>query len=606
MCGISGIVGQMSVANHLLNALKSLEYRGYDSCGMAILNQNQMDLRKNTGTVREVNVKEDFLSMSGHIGIAHTRWATHGKVNRPNSHPHLSEKQDFAIVHNGIFSNHQSIRHQLEAEGVMFQSSTDSEVFVHLISSEYRRLQSVEQAFVHAVCQMQGAFAVCMMSLYEPETLFCAKYKSPLILGLGETQNFIASDANAFLEHTKRAVILRDQEYACVKSDFYCVKTLQAQQQVLSEVLTLEWTTQATKKGGYDHYMLKEIFEQPETCEQVLQIAQEDIQKLARSLLKSRNSYLVGIGTTHYVAQFAQYCLAQISKTHAMAVSADEFESLAVLGKDGFALAISQSGETYDTRCALEYAKLHETPTVAIVNVMGSTISQIADFTIMQGSGPEICVLSTKAALAQMLILLKTAFEVQVIQHEDAKAQYDTFHQALKSFPSLIQSMIQTQSQTIQSLVAEMELKHHCFFLGCGAYFPIAMESALKMKEVAYIHAEGMSAGFLKHGTLAMIDQSVDSLFFIPPPEQSELWERSLIAIEQIKARQGFVIGLSFEGDDVAKQAVDLNMTLPKTHIWLAPLLQLIAAQLFAYYTAVKLNRNIDKPRNLAKSVTVK
>ena len=606
MCGISGIVGGSSVANNLLNALKNLEYRGYDSCGMAIFNQSQIYLKKNIGTVNEVNAKEDFLSMQGNIGIAHTRWATHGKVSCVNSHPHFSSQQDFVIVHNGIFSNHQKIKNQLESKGIQFQSSTDSEIFAHLIAFEYEKDQSSEQAFVNALNQMQGAFAVCMMSIYDSETLFCAKYKSPLILGLGTEQNFIASDVNAFLEHTKQAITLNDGEYACVKKDSYSIQTLAAQQKVLPKIFAIEWNAETTQKGGYEHYMLKEIFEQSQTCEQVLQISKEEIQKLANALLYSRYNYLVGIGTTYYVAQFAQYCLAQLTQVHSLVISADEFADLAILEKEDFMLAISQSGETYDTRCALEYAKDHHTSTAAIVNVMGSTISQIADVTIMQGSGPEICVVSTKAAFAQMLILLRTAFEMRGMKFKHAQKDYEIFYDALQSFPLLIQETIQQQSQLIQSLVNQINLTPHWFFLGCGAYLPIAMESALKMKEVSYLHAEGMAAGFLKHGTLAMIDDSVNSLFFIPPPEQHDLWERTLIAIEQIKARQGFVIGLSFEHDQIAKQAVDLNIILPQTHVWLAPLLQLIASQLLSYYTAVKLNRNIDKPRNLAKSVTVK
>ena len=605
MCGISGMINAKNVAHPLYASIRNLEYRGYDSCGMALLDAGKIQTRKNTGGVEEVNQRERLTQLSGRLGIAHTRWATHGVVSRENAHPHLSTNEAFAVVHNGIFSNYQDLREELEAEGVTFCSQTDTEVFVQLMARHYQRLQNTERAFVAALEQMEGSFAIVMISVHEPDRLFCAKRDSPLILGLGEGSNYVGSDINAFLEYTRRAVILDDDEYVILTQESYQIRSLRDGQQVEKDILHIDWDAETTRKGGFAHYMLKEIFDEPQTLRQALKIPDEEIRKLAQKFVEVPQAYLVGVGTTFYVAQLGQYFFSQLTGRYFPAISSDEFIDIAGVQAQDLVLAISQSGETYDTKMALNFARQRGAKTAAIVNVMGSSIGMQVDQVIMQGSGPEICVVSTKAAMAQTLILLRIAVETGRQQGSLDDQQIDSFHTAVNCLPDLIQDTLNEQSGFLRNIARSTSWVPNWLFLGCGQYYPVAMESALKMKEITYQHAEGMPAGFLKHGTLSMIEKSVHSLFFVPLPGQQDLHRRTLIAMEEIRTRGGTLAGFVFEGDRHAREVLDYAVELPAVHPWLAPLLQMTMAQLLSYYAALDLGRNIDKPRNLAKSVTV-
>ena len=605
MCGISGMINAKNVAHPLYASIRNLEYRGYDSCGMALLDAGKIQTRKNTGGVEEVNQRERLTQLSGRLGIAHTRWATHGVVSRENAHPHLSTNEAFAVVHNGIFSNYQDLREELEAEGVTFCSQTDTEVFVQLMARHYQRLQNTERAFVAALEQMEGSFAIVMISVHEPDRLFCAKRDSPLILGLGEGSNYVGSDINAFLEYTRRAVILDDDEYVILTQESYQIRSLRDGQQVEKDILHIDWDAETTRKGGFAHYMLKEIFDEPQTLRQALKIPDEEIRKLAQKFVEVPQAYLVGVGTTFYVAQLGQYFFSQLTGRYFPAISSDEFIDIAGVQAQDLVLAISQSGETYDTKMALNFARQRGAKTAAIVNVMGSSIGMQVDQVIMQGSGPEICVVSTKAAMAQTLILLRIAVETGRQQGSLDDQQIDSFHAAVNRLPDLIQDTLNEQSGFLRNIARSTSWVPNWLFLGCGQYYPVAMESALKMKEITYQHAEGMPAGFLKHGTLSMIEKSVHSLFFVPLPGQQDLHRRTLIAMEEIRTRGGTLAGFVFEGDRHAREVLDYAVELPTVHPWLAPLLQMTMAQLLSYYAALDLGRNIDKPRNLAKSVTV-
>ena len=605
MCGISGMINAKNVAHPLYASIRNLEYRGYDSCGMALLDAGKIQTRKNTGGVEEVNQRERLTQLSGRLGIAHTRWATHGVVSRENAHPHLSANEAFAVVHNGIFSNYQDLQEELEAEGVTFCSQTDTEVFVQLMARHYQRLQNTERAFVAALEQMEGSFAIVMISVHEPDRLFCAKRDSPLILGLGEGSNYVGSDINAFLEYTRRAVILDDDEYVILTQESYQIRSLRDGQQVEKDILHIDWDAETTRKGGFAHYMLKEIFDEPQTLRQALKIPDEEIRKLAQKFVEVPQAYLVGVGTTFYVAQLGQYFFSQLTGRYFPAISSDEFIDIAGVQAQDLVLAISQSGETYDTKMALNFARQRGAKTAAIVNVMGSSIGMQVDQVIMQGSGPEICVVSTKAAMAQTLILLRIAVETGRQQGSLDDQQIDSFHAAVNRLPDLIQDTLNEQSGFLRNIARSTSWVPNWLFLGCGQYYPVAMESALKMKEITYQHAEGMPAGFLKHGTLSMIEKSVHSLFFVPLPGQQDLHRRTLIAMEEIRTRGGTLAGFVFEGDRHAREVLDYAVELPTVHPWLAPLLQMTMAQLLSYYAALDLGRNIDKPRNLAKSVTV-
>ena len=604
MCGISGIVHSENFGRSLLNSIKNLEYRGYDSCGVAVIQNGKIDLRKNIGGIDDVNLKERLDQMQGKIGIAHTRWATHGGVTQENAHPHLSANRKFAVVHNGIISNYQQLRERLLSEGVCFDSLTDTEVFVNLLEKSYTESNDLEQAFLSALQQIEGSFSIVMLSSHDPENLYCVKKESPLLLGLGEGCNYVGSDINAFLEYTRKAIVLDEGEYVILGPNEYQVRSLKTGKKLKKNVLDIDWDVETSKKGGFSHYMLKEIFDEPQTVRQAMQIPKEQIVALAEMFADSSRSYMMGVGTTYYVASISQYYFSALAECYYSALSSDEF-SVVDIKQGDMVLAISQSGETYDTKTALVYAKECGAKTAAIVNVMGSAISMMADQVIMQGSGPEICVVSTKAALAQTFIMVRVALELGLIRRKIKQKDYKKFQNEMQEFSEIIEIVLNEQSGFVRNIARDTSHVEHWLFLGCGVYYPVAMESALKMKEVTYQHAEGMPAGFLKHGTLSMVESALHTLFFVPPPEQKELHKRTLIAMEQVKSRGGTVIAIIFQGDELAQKLAFQSINLPVVSSLFAPLLQMIIAQMFAYYAALDLGRNIDKPRNLAKSVTV-
>lgn len=604
MCGISGIVHSENIGRNLFNSIRNLEYRGYDSCGMAMLSEGELDLRKNIGGIDEVNALEQLDKMQGSIGIAHTRWATHGSVTQENAHPHLSYKREFVIVHNGIISNYQELRERLMSQGVVFESLTDTEVFVNLLEESYAEHSDLEKSFLAALQQIEGSYSIVMLSAHDPEHLYCVKKESPLLLGLGEGCNYVGSDLNAFLEYTRQAIVLDDGEYVVLGRDDYQIRKVETGEIVEKSILHIDWDVETSKKGGYSHYMLKEIFDEPQTVRQALKIPTEQISGLAEMFREASRAYLMGVGTTFYVANISQYFFSTLADRYYPALSSDEFSVVTVESGD-LVLALSQSGETYDTKTALQYAKKSGAKTAAVVNVMGSAISMMVDQVIMQGSGPEICVVSTKAALAQTFIMLRVALELGRMRDYLTQDVYQKHQQDLELFPEMVQQILNEQSGFVRNIARSTSHVEHWLFLGCGVYYPVAMESALKMKEVTYQHAEGMPAGFLKHGTLSMVEPALHSLFFVPLKEQKVLHDRTLIAMEQVKTRGGTVIGIMFQGDERALAVCDQAVQLPQMSALCAPLAQMIMAQMFAYYAALDLGRNIDKPRNLAKSVTV-
>ena len=603
MCGISGIVDLEPIGTRLFTSIRNLEYRGYDSCGIATMHEGQINARKNIGGVDEVNSMEQLDQLPGTIGIAHTRWATHGGVTQENAHPHLSMRNEFAIAHNGIISNYQRLREQLVQQGFEFRSLTDSEVISNLLENAFYEEQDVEQALQSTLKKLEGTFGLVMISLHDPERIYAAKRESPLMVGLGEGTNYVGSDINAFLEYTRRAWVLEDGEYAVLSRERVIIRKFPSGKVVQKQVLQIEWDLETTKKGVHSHYMIKEIFDEPQTIRQVLKVPDEQIKKLADSLTVATQTYLIGVGTTFYVAQLGQYFFSSLASRFFPVVSSDEFHAVGQVQPGNAVLAVSQSGETYDTKHALAMAKERGAQTAGIVNVMGSSISMMVDQVIMQGSGPEICVVSTKTALAQALILLRTALLAGGKKIPEKRR--NALHQSLLDFPDLVQRVLNEKSGFVRNLANATSHVDHWLYLGCGAYYPVAMESALKMKEVTYCHAEGMPAGFLKHGTLSMVEPRVHSLLFVPPPEDAVLHERTLVAMEEIRTRGGTVVGFYFEGDEASRPLLNHSVELPPTDPVLAPVLQMIVAQLFAYYVALALNRNIDKPRNLAKSVTV-
>ena len=605
MCGISGVVGLKSISELLFEGIRNLEYRGYDSCGVALMNKTRLIIKKDIGGVEGFYRKHNVLQLKSKIGIAHTRWATHGKVTRNNSHPFTSSDGNFAVVHNGIISNYRPLRDQLQKEGFKFSSETDTEILAHLLEKFYKRSRNVEKAFVKTLNLIEGTFALAFISSYLPEQIFCAKRESPLMLGIGDEIKFVGSDFNAFIDHTKNAVILDDDEYAILSRDTYVVKSLLSKEEVTKPIIKVEWDSETSKKGGYPHYMLKEIYEQPQMVSNALDLEASGLDEIVDLFARSRNSYFLGVGTTFYVAKYAKYVFSQLAQEFFPSISSDEFMVLANVNKQSLVFALSQSGETFDTLSALKHAKSKGARTAAVVNVMGSSIARLVDKVVLQGSGPEICVISTKAALSQMVIVTLLAMKLALKKKVITRKTYNLHLRALQDLPEIIQGILNERSGFIHRLASKYSGSRNWLYLGRGVYYPIALEAALKMKEVAYIHAEGMPGGFLKHGTLAMIDDDVFSIVFVPPPEDKMLYESTLHSIEEIRARSGFVLGIHFTQQGKNQNLYSEELILPNVPPLTAPLIQLVIGQLFAYFTATSLKRNIDKPRSLAKSVTV-
>ena len=605
MCGISGAVGLKNISELLFEGIKNLEYRGYDSCGVGFINKSGLLIKKDIGGVEEVYRKHNVLQYKSKIGIAHTRWATHGKVTKGNTHPFTSRDGNFAVGHNGIISNYRPLKAQLQKEGFKFSSETDTEVLAHLLEKFYKRSRNVENTFVKMLSLIEGTYAIAFISSYHPGQIFCAKKESPLMLGIGDEIKFIGSDFNAFIDHTKNAVILDDREYAILSRDAYVVKDLISKEEVTKPITKIEWDSETSKKGGYPHYMLKEIYEHPQTISNALDLEESGLDEIVDLFAKSKSSYLLGVGTTFYVAKYAKYVFSKLAQEFFPSISSDEFMALVNVNKQSLFFCASQSGETFDTLSALKHAKSKGAQTAAVVNVMGSSIARLVDKVVLQGSGPEICVISTKAALSQMVILTVLAMKLALKKKVITTKTYNQHMLSLRELPGIIQGILNERSGFIHRLAHKYSGTRNWLYLGRGVYYPIALESALKMKEVAYVHAEGMPGGFLKHGTLAMIDDDVSSIVFVPPPEDKALYEATMHSIEEIRARSGFVLGIHFSGQGKNSDLYSEELILPKVPPLTAPLIQLVIGQLFAYFTATSLKRNVDKPRSLAKSVTV-
>jgi glucosamine--fructose-6-phosphate aminotransferase (isomerizing) len=602
MCGIAGVISFHPIADRLYEGVRHLEYRGYDSCGIAFLNDHRIEIRKDIGTVDEVDGKERLRHVEAEVGIAHTRWATHGKVTRENAHPHQSCHTEFAVVHNGIITNYKALRGALLRAGHQFRSETDTETIAHLIEQNFSECGDVEHALVSTLRQLEGSYALAMISAYDPEHIFCARHESPLIIGVGSESNYVGSDFNAFIDYTKDTVILDDGEYGIIAKDSYSVKSVRTGDVIEKGITVVPWDSELSRKGGYPHYMLKEIHEQPQAVRSALRIGQEEIGALADMMAQARRVHLLGVGTTYYVALLGQYLLAALADMDVSALSSDEFRHLDKTDGRSLVLAISQSGETYDTIMSLRHAKERGAKTAAIVNVVGSSIARMVDRVILQGSGPEVCVVSTKAALAQMILLARLALELGSRRGSLSSATRQAHEAALAALPEEIETILNEKSGLIRAAAYRHAHMQNWLFLGRGIYYPIALEAALKIKEVTYVHAEGMPGGFLKHGTLSLVDDKLYTLVFVPPSSTGDLYSMTLSSVEEVKARGGFVFGFTFNGAD---DIFDERVGLASANEFTAPFLPLVAAQLLAYFTATALRRNVDKPRSLAKSVTV-
>lgn len=606
MCGITGIVAQRNICGELFEGMQNLAYRGYDSAGMAVLCNGSLEVRKDAGTLADVEGCQRLSTMSGAVGIAHTRWATHGGVCQANAHPHVSADGCFAIVHNGVIENYLALKARLRQQGYTFQSETDSEVIVHLMAAYYAQGYSVEEALVAVTRQLQGAFAFALLTTHAPQTLWCARRESPLVIGVGDDTLYLASDINAFARYTHQAVFLNDDEYAVLHAHHYTIKSLRTTATLPRAPAPIAWRNgHGADKGAYPHFMLKEMHQGADCVATALALPQAEITALAQRLQDSPELYFTGMGTAYYVALLAQYYFATLAARYVPVLSADEFPILGQVGPGSLTLAVSQSGETYDTLKALRYAKTQGSTTAAVVNVPGSSMVREVDHVILQGAGPEICVLSTKSTLSQLAILLRLALELaRQSGHLDA-ARYAEHYRALTVLPATLRRMYTELTPHIQRLGHACGQIPNWLFIGRGIYSAVGLESALKFKEVSYLHAEGMSGGFLKHGTIALVDAHMHALAFLPTAEEPALLHATLTNIQEIRARGGRVIGIHQHQEPDVRASFADDIIVPAAPALVTPFVHLTAGQMLAYYTALALGRNIDQPRSLAKSVTV-
>lgn len=602
MCGISGIAGGSDITKRLYNCMLNLEYRGYDSCGMAVLSDGQIEVRKNIGRVAEVSEKEKLSELRGNLGIAHSRWATHGAPSKINSHPHISPNGRIAVIHNGIIGNYLPLKEELIAKGHVFKSETDTEVIPHLLEFYYKEIGSFERALRATVERLEGSYAFAAIEAGHPDRLFCARNKSPLIIGTGRDANYIASDVVAFIEYTKNVVYLNDGEYAIVSKNSFEVRNASTGELQAKEKDTVTWDAEQAKKGGYPHFLLKEIYEQPIALREALEIDDEKIAALAGMIADAERTYLIGCGTTFYAALLAQYYFKEFTGEQALAVTSDEFRNLCGVDERTLVLAISQSGETFDTLEALRYAKANGARTAAIVNALGSSMTREVDFVIMQGAGPEKSVLSTKAMTSQIVVLLRTALSLARTRKSLPADELEEINAGLNELAGVVRSVLDEKPGFIRRIASRVGSYKKWLYIGRGYHLPAALESALKLKEVTYIPAEGMAGGFMKHGPISLVDEDMAVVVLMPPPENEELYRSTSNSVSEMKSRGGRMIGFHF---DQRGSVFDEQIVLPKVHKALAPIPQLIVGQLLAYFIAVLLKRDPDNPRGLAKSVTV-
>ncbi len=610
MCGIVGYVGQRPAAPLLIEGLHRLEYRGYDSAGLAVLVDGRLETRKAAGKIAEL---EKMLSNGGQpvgtCGIAHTRWATHGAPTTRNAHPHVDCNGQIAVVHNGIIENAGTLRQKLEALGHTLRTETDTEVIAHMLEEAYGG--SLEDAVRVALRQVEGTYGIAVVSSHEPGKIVVARRGSPLLLGIGENgENFVASDAAAVVQHTRRVVYLDDGEMAVLTSDGYHTASLQGDA-VSKEVIHVDWDLAAIEKGGHPHFMLKEIFEQPETLRNAMRgrLLEEEgtvrfggLNLTPDELKAVKNITLIGCGTSWHAGLIGEYLLEEIARIPVEVEYASEFRYRnPVVGPDSLAIVISQSGETADTLAALREARQRGATVLGIVNVVGSTIAREADGGIYLHAGPEIGVASTKAFTSQVATLVMFTVLMARLRGTLPLTQAREIIAALQRLPDQVEQLLGL-NDAIRQLARIYKDSTNFLYLGRGYNFPAALEGALKLKEISYIHAEGYPAAEMKHGPIALIDENMPVVVIAP---NDAVYSKIVSNVEEVKARGGRIIAAVTDGNHELPEKVDHLITIPDTIDLLTPILATVPLQLLAYHIAVMRGCNVDQPRNLAKSVTV-
>jgi glucosamine--fructose-6-phosphate aminotransferase (isomerizing) len=620
MCGIIGYVGKKAASPILLEGLRRLEYRGYDSAGVAVLDGGELSLRRKKGRIDEGIARVlKAEPAAGHLGIAHTRWATHGVPSDINCHPHLDASGKIAVVHNGVIENYDTLKQKLLRAGHKFKSETDTEVLAHLIGDYYEKRRAkngtnddgnlLSQAVSDALREVIGTYGLAVICTDFPDTIVGARRGSPLIIGIGKEENFLASDANAIVAHTKKVVYLNDYDVATITPDRFDVLNLGTDTANV-QISNLEFSHEDVGRGKYEHFMLKEIYEQPQTVQNALRGRLDfegatakfgGLNMTAAELRGIDRIVIAASGTSWHAALVGEYLIEELAQLPVEVEFAHEFcYRNCPLEKNTVLLVLSQSGETADTLAALREAKRRGHRTLAIVNVVGSTIARESDGGIYMHAGPEIGVASTKAFVSTITILTLLAVHLGRMRHLSAKRALDVLH-GLEALPEQIKKIL-SQNEALKKVAKKYAKADDFFFLGRGYTFPIALEGALKLKEISYIHAEGYSAAEMKHGPIALIDKKTPTVFLVP---QDAMYDKTMANLAMIRARKGPIIALATEGDKAIKKVADDVIYMPPTLDLLNPILASVPLQLFAYHIAVARGCDVDKPRNLAKSVTV-
>ncbi len=612
MCGIVGYVGEREASEVLLKGLKRLEYRGYDSAGIALLNGG-LHYKKGKGKVDGLAKKIKQASFEGKIGIGHTRWATHGEPNDINSHPHLSESGNIAVVHNGIIENYTTLKKQLLERGKTFQSQTDTEIVPQLLEEIYTTSQGItfEQAIQLTLKQIVGTYGLAIVNKDIPEKIFIARKGSPLLLGIGDNEMFIASDASPIVGYTNKVVYLDDGEMATITKDSYSVKTIE-DVELTKEVHELAISIDEIEKAGYPHFMLKEIFEQPRSIADCMRgrvntennsIQLGGIEDVMDDLVNARRIVIAACGTSWHSGLVGEYLFEYLAKTPVEVEYASEFRYRdPLIGEGDVLLVISQSGETADTIAALREAKERGALVLGICNVVGSTISRETDAGVFTHAGPEIGVASTKAFTAQVVVLTMMALALGKRKGVLSQDEMASFIQELSKIPSKVEYILEHIDEPIQKLAGLFTYAPNFLYLGRSYNFPVALEGALKLKEISYIHAEGYPAAEMKHGPIALIDEMMPVVVIAATDHTND---KMISNIEEVKARKGRIISIMNDENSDVIDLSEFHISIPTTKDCFTPLLTVIPLQLLSYYIAVNRGCNVDQPRNLAKSVTV-
>jgi glucosamine--fructose-6-phosphate aminotransferase (isomerizing) len=610
MCGIVGYIGSRDAYPVVLKGLKRLEYRGYDSAGVALIDGG-LKVYKKQGRVADLEELLIGKDVSGHIGIGHTRWATHGEPSDRNAHPHVSNSGKFAMIHNGIIENYAQIKNELLKKGYTFKSDTDTEVLLNFIEDIKKNNEgTLEEALRYALKRITGAYCVLLIDKDDPHTIIAARKGSPLVIGIGKNEHFLASDASPIIEYTKEVVYVNDYEIAIVRADELILKNLGNEKQT-PFITKLDMELAAIEKGGYDHFMLKEIFEQPQTIYDCLRgrldadkgtITMSGIQQYAEQIMNAPRIIMIACGTSWHAGLVAEYIFEELCRIPVEVEYASEFRYRnPVINKGDVIIAISQSGETADTLVAIEKAKEQGAIILGVLNVVGSSIARVSHAGAYTHAGPEIGVASTKAFTAQLAVLtmiaLKIAHQKQTIDEE----RYRVLCKELMAIPDKVATVLE-QNENIKTLAGKYKDAQDFLYLGRGYNFPVALEGALKLKEISYIHAEGYPAAEMKHGPIALVDETLPVVFVAT----KDAYHQKIVSnMQEIKARKGKVISIITEGDTVSPTLSDDFIMIPEADEIVAPMLSVIPLQLLAYYIGVAKGYDVDKPRNLAKSVTV-